>query len=92
VIGHIDPVVQDTTINLYAGEIKKAANGRGRSIGRQARRKTKIQLEGGVKRNGEIHVSQAAGGFCENKTTKTSNQKSVTASSLLPHKYNHSRE
>jgi len=71
--------VQDTTIRLYAGEIKKAANGRRRGIGRQARRKVKIQLERRVKTNGEIHVSKATGGFCEDKTEKASNQESLAA-------------
>jgi hypothetical protein len=75
----IDPSVQDTTIRLYASEIKKAANGRRRGIGRQARRKVKIELERRVKTNGEIHVSKATGGFCEDKTEKTSSQESIAA-------------
>jgi hypothetical protein len=89
----IDPTVQDTTIRLYAGEIKKAANGRRSGIGRQARRKVKIQLERRVKTNGEIHVRKATGGFCEDKTEKAPNQESIAANrgKVSTSKYNHSR-
>jgi hypothetical protein len=44
---------------------KKQQMGAGAALAAKRGEKTKIQLERRVKRNGEIHVSKAAGGFCE---------------------------
>ena len=72
------------TINKYASEIEKTANGRGRSTRSQTRGAQEIQPQRRFEADGRINVGKAIARHCEDEAEEAPEKKEVAVVATIP--------